>query len=398
MSYEYSDNRDINKNLRENSKILRLDTMKNMSIDEIVSLYREGYILEYTDDINHMYTLSEIYNLGEYISEKISIIIPVHHTEETVKIDKTLEGIQKTIVADKSAGRLTYTITLIGTLPSDFDLAKFNSLPNTKYIKTDIMLGDAKNLAGYDAIVNYKPDILVFMDSHMNFFSDNNIKNNSNNWGNVIAQYLSDHPNHIVAPAVSLYDKPYQRGFGVFCELEDDDKVYDLKWKWWGSPPSNNEPFEVPGLCGCMMAMSPFTFMDTMGYSPPLAIDDREFNIRAYLLGKTFMSIPNITVGHRFASGYSDFSKPRSTQWGFGHLLLAFLNMDDVSLEKLYRKGIHATADKEEALRMTKSNYWKNMRLALQTRRVRTFQEYFARWRNEPKTLSLSDNGMPICD
>lgn len=365
------------------SEILTVEHLKNLSLDEIIQLYRQGYILgqgyNSIKDLNYSSHNLDKYILDKYITEKISIIIPVHHTEEIVKINNTIEGIRQTI------GKEDYTITMVGTLPKDFDIQKFDLMPNSKYIKTDLMLGDSKNLAAYDAIVNYKPDILIFMDAHMNFFADT-----SKDWGNIIASYLSDHPQHIVAPAISLYDKPYQRGFGVYCEVEDTDQVYDLKWKWQGNPTSNNEPFEVAGLCGCLMAMSPFTFMDTMGYTPALAIDDREFNIRAWTLGKTFVCIPKLTVGHRFTSGYSDFSKTRSIQWGFGHLLTAFLNMDDTALEKLYSKGIGATADKSEALRMTTSNYWKNMRLILKTRRVRTADEYFVHFKTEkPRMLSL---------
>lgn len=309
----------------------------------------------------------------------LSIVIPVHHTEDPIKIVRTVEGLNETI------GIYPYTITVVGTLPKDFNINNL-TVPrmlamHLKFIQTDLMLGDAKNLGARYSIDNYKPGILIFMDAHINFF------NESKNWGKVITNYLERHPDHIVSPAISLYDKPWQRGFGVISEVTEDNITFDLKWKWWGNPQPNqhNRPFEVPGLCGCFMAMTPRTFEDTIcGYTPPLAIDDREFSLRAWTLGNTLVSLPELTIGHRFSSGYTDFSKKRSIEWGMGMLLYVYLNMDDQTLEKLYKKGINATQNKEESLKLATSDYpmypWKSLRDLFKVLRVRTTDQYFERF------------------
>lgn len=304
----------------------------------------------------------------------LSIVIPVHHTESIAHIINTLDGIRNTIGVPESA----YTITLVGTLPKDF----FKSSTNTAYnlITTEAMLGDAKNAGAEYAIAQFKPDILVFMDAHTNFFD-----RESRNWGQVITAYLAARPDHIISPAISLYDNPGQRGFGVISEITEDNMTMDLKWKWWGSPNGNpNAPFEVPGLCGCFMAMTPETFKDSIvGFTPPLAIDDREFSIRMWTLGKTLVSLPALTVGHRFSSGYTDFGRKRSIEWGVGMLLYAYLNMDSSTVLKLYEKGISATQDKNESLRLATSPYWQVARRKIQERRVRTAEQYFRRFAQE---------------
>lgn len=307
----------------------------------------------------------------------LSIVIPVHHTEDPIKIIRTIEGLNETIEINP------YTITIVGTLPKEFSINNLTTLTTSHYVKfiqTDLMLGDAKNLGARYSIDNYKPDILVFMDAHINFFD-----NESKNWDKIIRNYLGKQIDHIVSPAVSLYDKPWQRGFGVISEVTEDNITFDLKWKWWGNPQSDNRPFEVPGLCGCFMAMTPRTFEDTIcGYTPPLAIDDREFSLRAWTLGKTLVSLPELTVGHRFSSGYTDFTKKRSIEWGMGMLLYVYLNMDDQILEKLYKKGINATQNKEESLKLATSDYpmypWKSLRDLFKVLRVRTTDQYFKRF------------------
>lgn len=300
----------------------------------------------------------------------LSIIIPSHRTEESWHIRNTIEGARSTIGLDEDQ----YTITVVGTLPEGFfrtrmGKVKWNLLP------TDAMLGDAKNMGARYAMTYYTPDILVFMDAHTNFFD-----NESRNWGMVISEHLKEHPDHIVSPAVSLFDNPGQRGFGVISKVTEDNINMDLEWKWWGSP-NGDEPFEVPGLCGCFMAMTPETFSDSIvGYTPPLAIDDREFGIRMWTLGKTMMSLPALTVGHRFSTGYTDFTKKRSIEWGMGMFLYVYLNMDDDTMNKLYEKGVHATQDKDESLRLATSPYWRNAKKEIETKRVRTAEQYFQRF------------------
>lgn len=302
----------------------------------------------------------------------ISIIIPVHKTEEIKHINKTIEGINDTIGIPLSQ----YTVTLVGTLPKGIfstpSKLKWNLLP------TNAQLGNAKNQGADYAISQYQPDVLVFMDAHMNFF-----KEQSANWGRVIYNFITTHPNAVASPAISIYDKPYQRGFGVISEITEDNINMDLKWKWVGSPSAANPnaPFEVPGLCGCFMAMRPKTFRDSLaGFTPPLAIDDREFSLRVWLLGKDMYSIPSLTVGHRFASGYTDFSKERGIDWGTGMLLYTYLNIGDAITERLYEKGIHATPDKAESLRRATTPYWNQIKREVLSKRVRTPEQYFRRF------------------
>lgn len=304
--------------------------------------------------------------------DMVSIIIPSHYTEKSERIKTTVEGIKQTIGLPKAK----YNITMVGSLPKDFNYCT-NSVclvsdAKWNWISSDQMLGYDKNLGAAISMKGFLPKVLVFLDAHIHFF---NLE--SNNWGKIIYDYFQDttHKDHIVAPAVSLYESPNtQKGYGVI----GDDKKY-----WWGSPPSNNnnQPFEVAGLCGCIMAMRPETFNDSLfGYTAPLSIDDREFSLRMWCLGKDFYAIPSIVVGHGFKSGYEDFNKTRQTQWAYGMLLYKYLNFPDEEFENFYNNLGARKEDKEEARKMTLTDYWKSMKKILNVRKVRTVAQYFEKF------------------
>lgn len=302
---------------------------------------------------------------------KISIVIPVYKTESPSYIHNTLIGVSKTIGIDPD----NYTITLVGSLPPDMFSPSVSDLPKWDFIPTTSQLGDSKN-AGFRYVVNrFDPQVVVFMDAHMNFFSDE-----SKNWGTVIVDYLLKYKNAIVAPAVSIYDVPSQRGYGVITRVSFVNSTADLAWQWVGHVDAQNPyaPIEVPGLCGCFMAMTPGTFnKSVIGFTPPLAIDDREFSLRMWTFGVDLYCIPSVTVGHRFSSGYTDFTKKRSIEWGVGMLLYAFLNMPEYYVKRLFDYGIGASQDKDESLKIATSPYWQQVRREVAASRVRTYKEYY---------------------
>ena len=301
----------------------------------------------------------------------ITIIIPIHPSEDIAILLATINGIKRTI------GNTDYRIISVGILPKDIFVAH-STPPNWQHIKSDLMLGDAKNLGTKVAIEKFNPEVLVFLDAHMNFYDKE-----SDGWGNIISNYLKAHPRSVASPAISIYDKPDQRAFGVINEITEDDLTMDLKWKWWGNPDADNEPFLVPGLCGCFMAMTPATFESSIcGFTPPLCIDDREFSLRMWTLGFQSVSIPSVTVGHRFASRYADFTKEKSIEWGMGMLLFTYLNMDLEITKRLFDKGICASQDKGESLRRATAPKWASIREELQKSRIRTAKDYITAFKS----------------
>lgn len=303
------------------------------------------------------------------IKTKVSIIIPVHKSEEVGYIKKTLDGIVSTIGIPVEQ----YSITLVGTLPdgmfSSKTKAKYNFLP------TNALLGDAKNQGAKYAMTQHDPDVLVFMDAHMYFFDKE-----SNNWGGILHSFLMAHPNTIAAPAIAVYDNVSQRGHGVIGVV--DEKTMDLKWVWWGSPGKDNKPFEVPGACGCFMSMSPAVFNDSVcGYTPPSGADDREFSIRMWLLGKDFYNIPALTVGHRFASSYSYWNEERATLYGYGVLLFPYLNIGKAETKKMCELDLGGASSKVASYKMATSPYWRQVRDELIKKMVRTPEQYYKRFK-----------------
>ena len=225
-------------------------------------------------------------------------------------------------------------------------------------------------------MAQYNPDVLVFMDAHMNFFDDK-----SANWGQVIYDFIKSHPNTACSPAISAYDNPSQRGFGFISEIIKKDGGYDTYGHWSGDAGNSNQPFIIPGLCGCFMAMTPKTFRDSLiGFTPPLAIEDCEFSLRIWTLGINMYSIPSITVGHRFQPSYGGFTKERSIDWGTGRLLYTYLNMDEKYTTGMFSVGISASQDKTESLRRATTLYWQQVQHEVQSKKVRTPEQYFRRF------------------
>jgi len=303
---------------------------------------------------------------------RISIIIPIIPEEDSEYVYKTIEGINRTIGLSVN----DYTVTVVGYPPKS--LYSKSTHQNWNIIPSRDMVGTKRNDGAKYAIRHFDPDILVFMDAHMNFYNDR-----SKNWGLILHRFLMSHPGSIAAPAVSVYDNPDHRGFGMTLKITETVTNMDISWTWWGSP-TGNVPFEVPGICACFMAMSPQTFNDSVvGFTPYFRIEDGELSMRLWLLGRTFYSIPEITIGHRFSTGSTigaPTTKKQSIEWGAGQLLHAFLNLDESAVTRLYNKGIHGTQDRAESLRLATSPYWRQIKQDLLSKRVRTPEQYFRRF------------------
>ena len=301
---------------------------------------------------------------------RISIVIPIIPEEDPEYVYKTVEGIERTIGLSVTG----YTITFVGNAPNGLYSRSVHQ--NWNIIPSRDMVGTKRNKGAEYAIQHFDPDVLVFMDAHMNFYDDK-----SKNWGVTIHKFLKSHPDSLAAPAVSVYDNPQHRGFGMRLKITEGMENMDISWTWWGDA-GGGVPFEVPGLCACFMAMRPQAFKDSVvGFTPYFRIEDGELSMRLWLLGKTFYSIPEITVGHRFSTGGGlPTTTKQSIEWGAGQLLHAFLNLDESAVTRLYEKGIHGSQNKSESLRLATSLYWRQVRQELLSKRVRTPEQYFRRF------------------
>lgn len=300
----------------------------------------------------------------------ISIIIPIHKNEQVSYVVKTLDGIERTI------GKQKHTVTFVGVAPAGLFFA-IKGAQKVNFIPSDAPAGEARNIGARYAIMHHKPDVLVFLDAHMNFYDAE-----SKDWGCIIADYILKHPDHMVSPAMSVYDNPSQRGIGLIDTLSKDCTSLSGGWwypkeKDWGSL----KTVEVPRLNGPFMAMSPKLFEDTLvGFIPYFGIEDGEICIRSWLLGKTIIGMPGLTVGHRFASAYPPFTMQKSIEWGASMLLYAFLNLGDDVMHCLYRNDLALSQNKPESLKMATTFYWQQVRERLLKNHVRTPEQYFRRF------------------
>ena len=115
--------------------------------------------------------------------------------------------------------------------------------------------------------------------------------------------------------------KPQRRGFGLYLTGPD------LHARWRGR--QGLEPYAVPILPGCFLAMRRETFARTMGFDSgmrQLGGNDNELSCRFWLLGYELLVVPAIEVGHVFRE-----KAPYEAKWAalvHNRLRMAFVHFE----------------------------------------------------------------------
>lgn len=307
---------------------------------------------------------------------EISIVIPIFDKEQVPYVYETLKGIDKTIGVDP----WNYTITIVGTVP--LDMFKGRNLPSVKwnYIPAkDLGCGGNKNEGAKYVMTHYSPNVIVFIDAHMKFFD-----NESKNWGILIYNFLMSRPNTVVAPSGSVYNDPGQRGYGMIPKITNTPTEYYMRSAWINIPEPQNRkiPIEIPGTGGAFMCMTPATFNKSIiGFTPLYGADDVEFSLRMWTLGVDFYCLPEIIVGHQYHDRIPSWGKELSINWGTSMLLFHYLNLDPLDFDRFVKLGIASSQDPQESLRRVVTPYWQQVRREIASKRVRTYQEYYTKYR-----------------
>lgn len=130
-------------------------------------------------------------------------------------------------------------------------------------------------------------EVLVFSDAHVDVPGD---------WIRPLLAALADPGVGVVAPGISAYGAPDQKGYGGYWT---DDGA--LRWRWggWQGP----DPHPIPLVCGCFMAMRRATFDAVGGFDNGFVLwgqEDAELSIRLWTLGYTCLLVPAVDVSHLF--------------------------------------------------------------------------------------------------
>lgn len=162
-----------------------------------------------------------------------------------------------------------------------------------------------------DGARHARGQILVFLDAH------------TKPEGNAILQLVRDvedlNGEAIVTPAVPSLDTEEWKndadtighGYGIdllnlscyWLDLQQMRRVTDI-----GRP-----MYETPALIGCALAVSRRLYEEMQGFDPHMrswGIEDIDFGLRCWLLGKRILHDPAVYIGHRFRDSFDNYEVP----------------------------------------------------------------------------------------
>jgi GT2 family glycosyltransferase len=134
-------------------------------------------------------------------------------------------------------------------------------------------------------------EIIVFSDAHVEV---------PGGWARQVVEALEDPTVGAVVPAVTGLDDPDSaQGYGMHFLNES------LDVGWLGK--TGDEPYAVPLMCGCFLAMRRGVFNDVNGFDPGMTLygsEDLEMSLHLWLRGYECRVLPTLTIAHRFAEEF----------------------------------------------------------------------------------------------
>ena len=134
-------------------------------------------------------------------------------------------------------------------------------------------------------------DIVVFSDAHCEAPAG---------WAEAVVEALRDPVVGAVTPAISvLDDTDGGQGFG----MRFISTGFDVDW----IGQTGEEPYAVPLVCGCFVALRREVFERVGGFDPGMLLwgsEDLELSMHLWLRGYECRVLPGLAVAHRFSNGF----------------------------------------------------------------------------------------------
>jgi glycosyltransferase involved in cell wall biosynthesis len=201
---------------------------------------------------------------------------------------------------------------------TDGSSAFLEDVPEVKLLHSDGMgVARARNFGASHAT----GEVILFSDAHVRA---------PEGWHLAMVEALRPEGVGAVAPGIYSLTEPHRRGFGLHLTGPDLHSTWRRR--------QGEEPYPVPILPGCFLAMRREIFAHTAGFDPgmrQLGGNDNEISCRFWLLGHELHVVPTVEVGHLFRD-----STPYEARWAaliHNRLRMAFVHFDSGRVERVLR-------------------------------------------------------------
>ena len=272
---------------------------------------------------------------------RLSVIVVSHN--EGAYLRRTVSGLLKTLPAD---GEVVIVDDCSNDGSADGLSANYNRV-TVLHPPARLGIAAARNFGAAQA----KGEILVFSDAHVEV---------PERWLAPLLKVLERPEVGAVAPAINNLKRRTGKGKcgGTWRWAEGAA----FSWKWLGH--ESPDPYPVPLLCGCFIAMRRDVFDATGGFDSGMilyGVEDSELSLRLWTLGYECLVVPEVVVSHRFGS--PDSNAPSSYKFqrsNFIHneLRLAIVHFGMERIQRLLER-LTCSPEFSEAFALTaESNAW----------------------------------------
>jgi len=232
---------------------------------------------------------------------RISVVVITRN--EGAELRTTVTNFMETLPADRRE------MIVVDDGSTDGSTACLEAMPEVVRLHSDgIGVAKARNLGASRA----SGDVILFADAHIRA---------PRGWYEAIVHALRSPGVGAVAPGIYSLTEPQRRG-------------PDLHAKW--RVRQSSDPYAVPILPGCFLAMRRETFARTAGFDSgmrQLGGNDNEISCRFWLLGYELLVVPEIEVGHLFRE-----TAPYEAKWValvHNRLRMAFVHFESGRVERV---------------------------------------------------------------
>jgi GT2 family glycosyltransferase len=286
-------------------------------------------------------------------STKISVVIPVLNEAEHVR--RTIERLFATLPADSEI-----IVVDDGSVDDSVDYVKSIDDAPVRLLHTyDLGVAGARNYGARHAA----GEVIVFADAHVE---------TPPGWCKPLLAALEDPHTALVAPAITALGDTQNVGFGLRLVGPD------LGIAWLGC--QHPDPYPVPLVSGCFLAMRRRTFADIGGFDAGMrrwGSEDIELSLRLWLLGYEVRIVPQVEVAHLFREHH-----PYAVEWSLvlhNMLRLAFVHFTGARIARVV-EAFKQKAEFAAALALTLDDRTCDVRAALLSRRVHDDDWFFDRF------------------